>query len=123
VHRSPFRSGSNPTNSSNATLVSSSTGMTKGSSGLSQTSSYDSRLVAMAMEGQALGGDDTWQGVCVRVLPLFNGEGHKGFIEGPSLLFTWLSAKYPILTRSIFHQTSTKWSRRSSVGLAHEQRG
>ena len=27
------------------------------------------------------GGGDEWQTVCVRVLPLFNGEGTKGYIE------------------------------------------
>ena len=27
------------------------------------------------------GGNDEWQIICVRVLPLFNGEGVKGYIE------------------------------------------
>ena len=27
------------------------------------------------------GGGDEWQTICVRVLPLFNGEGIKGYLE------------------------------------------
>ncbi|GAA93775.1 uncharacterized protein L969DRAFT_92306 [Mixia osmundae IAM 14324] len=66
-------------------------------------STYDSRTLAAVLEKleihrpsmfnqlvpgqhqttQSLGSstDDVWQNVCVKVLPIFNGEGHQGFIE------------------------------------------
>ncbi|GAA5939572.1 HbrB domain-containing protein [Sporobolomyces koalae] len=46
--------------------------------------SYNARNVAAALDqgidqGRMI--DDVWQSVCVRVLPLFNGEGIRGFVE------------------------------------------
>ncbi|GAA5876935.1 hypothetical protein JCM8547_006314 [Rhodosporidiobolus lusitaniae] len=43
--------------------------------------SYSSRNVAAALEPGMEQLDDEWQQVCVRVLPLFNGEGIRGFVE------------------------------------------
>ncbi|KAK4701973.1 hypothetical protein P7C70_g4252, partial [Phenoliferia sp. Uapishka_3] len=45
--------------------------------------SYNARNVAAALENGLEGrpNDDVWQSVCLRVLPLFNGEGHRGFVE------------------------------------------
>ncbi|KAM0748709.1 hypothetical protein T439DRAFT_349406 [Meredithblackwellia eburnea MCA 4105] len=45
--------------------------------------SYSAKNVAAALENGAEGRqvDDVWQAICIRVLPLFNGEGHKGFVE------------------------------------------
>jgi hypothetical protein len=61
---------------------------------------YDSRQIAAAIDkfenthkldvrggelgnvgAVGYGGDDAWQTVCVRVLPLWNGEGARGYIE------------------------------------------
>lgn len=61
---------------------------------------YDSRQIAAAIDkfenthkldvrsgelgnvgAVGFGGDDHWQTVCVRVLPLWNGEGARGYIE------------------------------------------
>ncbi|GAA6000650.1 uncharacterized protein JCM10292_000527 [Rhodotorula paludigena] len=45
--------------------------------------SYNARNVAAALEpgADARQSDDVWQQVCIRVLPLFNGEGIRGFVE------------------------------------------
>ncbi|GAA6003959.1 hypothetical protein JCM10207_006486 [Rhodosporidiobolus poonsookiae] len=45
--------------------------------------SYSARNVAAALDQgvEAKQTDDVWQQVCVRVLPLFNGEGIRGFVE------------------------------------------
>ncbi|BGP42226.1 hypothetical protein JCM10449v2_006231 [Rhodotorula kratochvilovae] len=45
--------------------------------------SYNARNVAAALDqgGDLRQIDDVWQQVCVRVLPLFNGEGIRGFVE------------------------------------------
>ncbi|GAA5986126.1 hypothetical protein JCM10908_006421 [Rhodotorula pacifica] len=45
--------------------------------------SYNARNVAAALDPnlQTRQTDDVWQQVCIRVLPLFNGEGIRGFIE------------------------------------------
>ncbi|GAA5823185.1 hypothetical protein JCM11251_007514 [Rhodosporidiobolus azoricus] len=43
--------------------------------------SYSTRNVAAALESGTEQIDDEWQQVCVKVLPLFNGEGIRGFVE------------------------------------------
>lgn len=43
--------------------------------------SYNAKTVAAALDTDAKGIDDAWQAICVRVLPLFNGEGVRGYIE------------------------------------------
>ncbi|GAA5876610.1 hypothetical protein JCM3774_005999 [Rhodotorula dairenensis] len=45
--------------------------------------SYSARNVAAALDPalQTRSTDDVWQQVCIRVLPLFNGEGIRGFLE------------------------------------------
>lgn len=72
------------------------------------SSAFDSRLMSLAMDklenpnntkplevklgelglvgAVGHGGDDAWQTVCVKTLPLWNGEGVKGFIEDVSLV-------------------------------------
>lgn len=82
-------------------------GLSSSSSSANLISKFDARNVALAMHrlenkdshntldarpGElgnvgaiGFGGGDEWQTVCVRVLPLFNGEGTKGYIEDVSL--------------------------------------
>ncbi|GAA5922046.1 hypothetical protein JCM3775_003474 [Rhodotorula graminis] len=50
--------------------------------------SYNARNVAAALDQSASSVDDAWQQVCVRVLPLFNGEGIRGFVEDLNALVT-----------------------------------
>ncbi|GAA5931557.1 hypothetical protein JCM1841_005546 [Sporobolomyces salmonicolor] len=68
--RAPFRSP--PPGSSSGTVPT-----------LRSLESYNARNVAAALEpGTELRQiDDVWQTICVRVLPLFNGEGIRGFVE------------------------------------------
>ena len=83
-------------------------GLSSSTSSANLISKFDARNVALAMHrlenkdshntldarpGElgnvgaiGFGGGDEWQTVCVRVLPLFNGEGTKGYIEDVSLL-------------------------------------
>ncbi|KAK4052385.1 hypothetical protein OIV83_002187 [Microbotryomycetes sp. JL201] len=75
----------------------SSSGSAYGVPQLKNLESYSARNVAAALEptGSTLARltDDVWQTVCVRVLPLFNGEGIRGFVEDLNDLVTnevWL---------------------------------
>ncbi|ORX93589.1 HbrB-domain-containing protein [Basidiobolus meristosporus CBS 931.73] len=45
--------------------------------------SLDARTMSreMSLSGDAYVQDDKWQTLCVKVLPLFNGEGLKGYVE------------------------------------------
>ncbi|GAA5879264.1 hypothetical protein JCM1840_004674 [Sporobolomyces johnsonii] len=89
----------------------------QGSSGtvptLRSLESYNARNVAAALEpGTELRQiDDVWQMVCVRVLPLFNGEGIRGFVEDLNdLLLTHVQrtfARCQGTTRSRYQTTHT----------------
>ncbi|KAI5481398.1 HbrB-like family protein [Pseudohyphozyma bogoriensis] len=55
--------------------------------------SYNSRSVAAALDAGGDGNssrplDDVWQSVCVKVLPIFNGEGNRNFVEDLNELVT-----------------------------------
>ncbi|KAM0790692.1 hypothetical protein ACM66B_004550 [Microbotryomycetes sp. NB124-2] len=70
----------------------SSSGSTYGVPQLKNLESYSARNVAAALEptgsAQSRSTDDVWQTVCVRVLPLFNGEGIRGYVEDLNELVT-----------------------------------
>ena len=50
--------------------------------------SYNANTVAAALETDVKGISDAWQAICVRVLPLFNGEGLRGYVEDLNDLVT-----------------------------------
>ncbi|GAA5897456.1 HbrB domain-containing protein [Sporobolomyces salmoneus] len=78
--RSPILGGTNSTSSNGLSLAGGSLGVPT----LKTLDSYNARNVAAALDqgmdqGRMI--DDVWQSVCVKVLPLFNGEGIRGFVE------------------------------------------
>ncbi|GAA6046973.1 hypothetical protein JCM3770_003458 [Rhodotorula araucariae] len=65
--------------------------------------SYNARNVAAALDqgGDPRQIDDVWQQVCVRILPLFNGEGIRGFVEDlNALVLTHVQRRFA-LTQSV----------------------
>ncbi|GAA6029182.1 hypothetical protein JCM8097_001640 [Rhodosporidiobolus ruineniae] len=69
--RAPFRSPPLPAHSQSGSALPT----------LRTFESFGARNVAAALDPGIEQLDDEWQQVCVRVLPLFNGEGIRGFVE------------------------------------------
>lgn len=62
--------------------------------------SYSARTVAAALDTDHKSINDAWQAICVRVLPLFNGEGLRGYVEDLNDLVTFvLSSFHLVLAR------------------------
>ncbi|GAA6021584.1 hypothetical protein JCM11491_000266 [Sporobolomyces phaffii] len=83
--------------------------------------SYNARNVAAALDSglpldHARTIDDVWQNVCVRVLPLFNGEGIRGFVEDLNdLVLTHVQRTFARVSATTTSHSSTRYRSSSTA--------